>query len=155
MQKWPGNDKNAGNCKGMADTAAVPLHYSTRERATMRKILAMLALSVSLLLQIAFGASAGEQQRVAAPQTVVIDVRTEAEWKAGHLEGAVLIPHDRIEQGITGVAPDKKTRIYLYCRTGRRTGLALEALKKAGYQDLVNLQTMEKASQELKRHVVK
>ncbi|BCS54360.1 rhodanese-like domain-containing protein [Geobacter sp. SVR] len=121
----------------------------------MRKILAMLALSVSLLLQIAFGASAGEQQRVAAPQTVVIDVRTEAEWKAGHLEGAVLIPHDRIEQGITGVAPDKKTRIYLYCRTGRRTGLALEALKKAGYQDLVNLQTMEKASQELKRHVVK
>ncbi len=87
-------------------------------------------------------------QEVAGP--VVIDVRTEAEWNGGHLQGAVLIPHDKIEQGITAVVPDKKTKIYLYCHTGRRSGIAAETLKKGGYGDVVNLGTMENASRHWK-----
>jgi phage shock protein E len=114
---------------------------------------AMLILSASLLMQA--GAYAGERQPAGAGQPVVIDVRTEAEWNAGHLEGAVLIPHDRITQGITAAVPDKKTPIYLYCRSGRRTGLALDALKKAGYENVISLDTLEKASRELQRQVVR
>ncbi len=94
-----------------------------------------------------------QQPAVAAP--LIVDVRTEQEWKEGHLEGAVLIPYDRIEQGITAVAPDKKGKIYLYCRSGRRTGIAFDALKRMGYEDLVNLETLEKASQTLGKPVVK
>lgn len=86
---------------------------------------------------------------------VVIDVRTEPEWNAGHLDGAVLIPYDRIEQGITAVAPDKNTKIYLYCRTGRRSGIAADTLKKAGYQELINLSTLENAAKELQKPIVK
>jgi phage shock protein E len=86
---------------------------------------------------------------------LVIDVRTEQEWKDGHLDGAVLIPHDRIEQGIVAVAPDRKGRIYLYCRTGRRTGVAFDVLKKIGYENVVNLGTMENASNVLNRPIVK
>ena len=89
------------------------------------------------------------------PRAMVIDVRTRLEWSKGHLEGAVLIPHDKIEQGIAAVAPDMKGRIYLYCRTGRRTALAYDVLKKAGYEDLVNLGTMENASKELNLPIVK
>ncbi|MSN24933.1 MAG: rhodanese-like domain-containing protein [Geobacter sp.] len=86
---------------------------------------------------------------------VLIDVRTEAEWVAGHLEGAVLIPYDRIEQGITAVVPDKKSKILLYCRSGRRSGIAVETLKNVGYQDLTNLGSMENAAKELNRRIVK
>lgn len=92
-------------------------------------------------------------QEAAGP--VVIDVRTEAEWNGGHLQGAVLIPHDKIEQGITAVVPDKQTKIYLYCHSGRRSGIAAEALKKAGYGDAVNLGTMKNASRELEKPIVK
>ena len=86
---------------------------------------------------------------------LLIDVRTEAEWNDGHLEGAVLIPHELIGDRITGVTGDKKAKIDLYCRTGRRSGIALEILKKAGYGDVTNLGTMENAAEVLKRPIVK
>lgn len=86
---------------------------------------------------------------------VIIDVRTEAEWNAGHLDGALLIPHERVGEGISAVVGDKKTKIYLYCRTGRRTAIAYDVLKKAGYEDVVNLGTMENAAKQLGRGIVK
>lgn len=95
------------------------------------------------------------QERSSAPRAMVVDVRTQQEWDAGHLDGAVLIPYDKIDQGIVAVAPDKKSRIYLYCRTGRRTGLAYDTLKKAGYEDLINLSTLENASKVLNLPIVK
>lgn len=111
-----------------------------------------------LLSACAAGPQPGPGMVTAAPvaaAAVVIDVRDEAEWKAGHLEGAVLIPHDRIAERIGAVVPDKQTRIYLYCRTGRRTGIAFEALRKAGYGNLINLKTMENAAQTLGKPIVK
>jgi len=110
---------------------------------------------VVLLLFVLGGCAHAPQEPLAAPRVMVVDVRTGQEWKEGHLDGAVLIPHDRIGQEIAGVAPDRKTRIYLYCRTGRRTGLAFDVLKKAGYEDLVNLGTMENAAKELNLPIVK
>jgi len=91
----------------------------------------------------------------AARQPVVIDVRTEAEWSAGHLEGAVLIPYERIGAEIQSVVTDKKEKIFLYCRTGRRTGIAYETLKKAGYENLINLETVENAANVLGRKITK
>lgn len=86
---------------------------------------------------------------------LIIDARTEAEWNEGHLEGAVLIPYDRIAQEINKFAPDKDTKINLYCRTGRRSGIALETLKSTGYRHLINLGSMENAAKELRKPIVK
>lgn len=113
------------------------------------------SLIVAVVLFALGGWAHAAQEDSAASKAVVIDVRTEQEWQAGHLDGAILIPHDRIGQEIAAVVPDKKTRIYLYCRTGRRTGLAFDVLKKAGYEDLVNLSTLENASRELNLPIVK
>jgi phage shock protein E len=88
-------------------------------------------------------------------KTIVIDVRTEAEWKEGHLEGAILIPYETIGVEITKIAPDKQTDIRLYCRSGRRSGIALDTLKKLGYENVSNDGSVKSASETLKIPVVK
>lgn len=115
--------------------------------------LTVIALTVMLLLTFMGSVFSAGQDVQNAP--LVIDVRTQAEWDAGHLEGAILIPHDRITAEIGKSAPDKATKIYLYCRSGRRTGLAFDDLKKQGYSDLINLGTMENAATVLDKKVVK
>ena len=66
-------------------------------------------------------------------------MRTESEYASGHVAQAVLIPHDQIEQKIAGIAPNKEQTIYLYCRSGRRSGIAAEVLKSLGYKNVVDL----------------
>ena len=68
----------------------------------------------------------------------IVDVRTEAEFNTGHLRGALNIPHDRIAGLIESRIPDHSTPVLLYCRSGRRSGIALEALRDAGYTRLTN-----------------
>jgi len=90
-----------------------------------------------------------------ADKSLLIDVRTELEWNEGHLEGAVLIPYEKISEEITKVAPDRKRTINLYCRSGRRSGVALETLKNLGYEDVFNIGSVKNASEKLKIPVVK
>lgn len=91
----------------------------------------------------------------AIARPLVVDVRTEPEWNEGHLEGAILIPYDKIGEGIVKAAPDKKTKIHLYCRSGRRSGIALDVLKKLGYEDVTNNGSVKDAAEMLKIPVVK
>jgi phage shock protein E len=84
----------------------------------------------------------------------IIDVRTVQEWNNGHIEGAVLIPYDQIEKSIGAIVKDKSQKIYLYCRTGRRSALAQEALDKLGYKDVINLGSIEKTAAALKLKIV-
>jgi phage shock protein E len=69
----------------------------------------------------------------------LVDVRTKEEWDRDHIEGAILIPHDRIGTQITGIIPDQKAPIALFCRSGRRSGIALDVLKAMGYDQAENL----------------
>jgi phage shock protein E len=86
---------------------------------------------------------------------LIIDVRTEAEWISGHIEGAVLIPYEQIGDKIGTVTKDKSQRIYLYCRTGHRSKIAEETLGKLGYKDIINLKTLENAAEAMKLRIVK
>lgn len=109
---------------------------------------------VVALLLLGLGAI-GAQAVDAGAAPVIIDTRTEAEWLTGHLEGAVLIHHERIDAEIGKAVPDRKTKIYVYCRTGRRSGIALETLKKLGYEDVTNLGSVKNAAKTLGRQIVK
>ena len=74
-----------------------------------------------------------------------VDVRTAGEFGAGHVAGAVNIPYEEIVERISDVTPDKDAHIYLYCRSGRRSGIALEALQEAGYRNAVNIGGLQEA----------
>jgi len=95
------------------------------------------ALFTLLLLGAAVGALAD------APHW--IDVRTAGEFEAGHVEGAVNIPYEDIVDRIGEVTANKDDVIYVYCRSGRRSGIALEALQQAGFDNVVNLGGLEDA----------
>lgn len=65
----------------------------------------------------------------------VVDVRTPQEFASGHVPGAINIPYDELPRRAAEIGPPS-TPVVLYCRSGRRSGIAFDALKKAGYQKL-------------------
>ena len=69
----------------------------------------------------------------------VIDVRSEGEFKGGHLPGAVNIPLGRLRDDIARVAPDKDQPLLLHCLSGTRSGMGKAQLKKLGYRNVFNL----------------
>lgn len=71
-------------------------------------------------------------------KAVWVDVRTPAEYQAGHLEGAHNIPVEDIVSQIHTVAPDKNTPVMLYCKSGRRAERARQALTAEGYTHVEN-----------------
>jgi len=85
---------------------------------------------------------------------ILIDVRTAQEYEKGHLEGAILIPYDRISKEIGTVVKDKNQKINLYCRSGRRSKIARKALQEMGYTNIVDLGSMENASRVLNRRII-
>ena len=80
---------------------------------------------------------------------VLLDVRTPEEHKTGYLEGAVLLPLAELESKISSTVSGKNTPIYIYCRSGRRSGIAVEKLKAMGYTDLHNLGGLKDAREKL------
>ena len=86
---------------------------------------------------------------------LIIDVRTEAEWNSGYLENAIHIPLDTIEKNITLTELDKNKEIYLYCRSGNRSGKAEKALQGIGYINAKNIGGIKEASSTLKLKITK
>jgi rhodanese-related sulfurtransferase len=72
------------------------------------------------------------------PSLFVLDVRTPEEFATGHVPGAVNIPYDQVASHLTEIPKDKE--VVLYCRSGRRAGLAGEVLKASGYAKLAHLE---------------
>jgi len=64
---------------------------------------------------------------------VVLDVREQEEYQSGHIPGAVLLPYTQIENKANEILPDKNMTILVYCRSGRRSKIAADALAKLGY----------------------
>ena len=75
----------------------------------------------------------------------VIDVRTEAEWNTGHLEGALHIEWQDVLKISSDV--DKDEEIFLYCRSGNRSGKATKILLDAGYVNAKNAGSILDASE--------
>ena len=67
---------------------------------------------------------------------IILDVRTQEEYDEGHIPGAILISHEEIEEKAEDVLTDKDQLILVYCRSGRRSKLAAEALVELGYTNI-------------------
>lgn len=85
-----------------------------------------------------FSVTAFASSIAAAADTIWIDVRSAEEFNAGHLPGALNIVHTEIGGKIAAVTQDKNAEIQLYCRSGRRSGLAEAELKKLGFTNVHN-----------------
>ena len=67
---------------------------------------------------------------------IILDVRTQEEYGQGHIPGAILIPNTEIEAKAEELLTDKDQLILVYCRSGRRSKLAAEALVELGYTNI-------------------
>ena len=67
---------------------------------------------------------------------IILDVREQDEYDAGHIPGAILLPYTEIENKAKDLLPDKDKQILVYCRSGRRSKIAAEALVKLGYTNI-------------------
>lgn len=69
-------------------------------------------------------------------ECIILDVRTEEEFLEKHIKGAINIDYEQIKDVAPITIPDKDALILVYCRSGRRSKIAAEALVKLGYTNV-------------------
>ena len=67
---------------------------------------------------------------------VILDVREQEDYDAGHIPGARCLPHKRTAELAPAMLPDRDQTILVYCRTGRRSKIAAQTLAELGYTDV-------------------
>jgi len=68
---------------------------------------------------------------------LILDVRRQDEFDAGHIPGAVLLPVESIDEAsAAAVIPEKNTVVLVYCRSGNRSKTASQALAELGYTNI-------------------
>lgn len=112
----------------------------------MKQFLVSVAMVFGLILQ---GCNAGEKVATVSPQdaanwarseqVVIVDVREQDEWDAGHIEGAIFIPLGQLEQRIGELDAYKGQKIVLQCRSGRRSASATALLTNSGFEQAHNM----------------
>lgn len=102
-----------------------------------------LAAFATLAVVVGCGSSSSSEKTMLAANSIIIDVRTPAEFSEGHVEGAINLD---LEGGVFEAEYSKldPSKSYIvYCRSGRRSGVAASILKDNGFVDIVDLQTLE------------
>lgn len=120
----------------------------------------LMALVIGGLLMLGQSVSANQtmttqelQSKLNAKENfVLLDVRTQEEYNAGYIAGAILLPYDEINEKATIVLPDKEKEIVLYCRSGRRSAIAKKSLLDLGYQKVVDFGGVKRWEGELVRN---
>lgn len=69
----------------------------------------------------------------------VVDVRPVADFKKGHLLGAVNIPHDKLKARLTELEKDKSKPLIVYCALGGTSRESVLLLKQAGFAEVYPL----------------
>jgi len=87
----------------------------------------------------------------ASAKEVVIDVRTPQEFAQDRIAGALNIDYTQIAQEIGKANVSKDDTVILYCRSGNRSGVALNTLKSMGYSKAVNYGGLEQARRLLQK----
>ena len=110
----------------------------------MRGYLLALFGVLALLLPLAFCSS---PEVAITPDVVVVDVRTPQEYADGHLQGAQLLDLNGglLAEVLPSLDPD--ATYVVYCRSGNRSAQAVQAMRDAGFTNVTDLGSMERASQ--------
>jgi rhodanese-related sulfurtransferase len=110
----------------------------------MKKLL--IAMMIVLSANLAFAQSgrispADARALLARDASVLlVDVRTEGEFAAGHIKGASLLPYDAIDAAsAAALIKDKNRQVLVYCRSGHRSGIAAKTLAQLGYGRVLDL----------------
>ena len=110
--------------------------------------LAFIVLITALLSSFAFAQSAQDisqqdfQKLINSADkgsVLVLDVRTPEEYAQGHVPNAMNITHTAIENNLPKLMAHKDKKIVIYCRSGRRAGVAADILTKNGFEKLYHL----------------
>jgi len=125
----------------------------------MKKFLKIFALAFSLLTLSACAAPAVAVETTPAPaaveyrkisaadakarmdsgdEIIILDVRTEEEYDAGHITDAILVPNETIIDEQPELLPDLDAEILVYCRSGNRSAQAAKKLIAIGYTNVVD-----------------
>ncbi|MCE6992779.1 rhodanese-like domain-containing protein [Dyadobacter sp. CY323] len=87
-------------------------------------------------------------ERVKAGKAYLVDVRTPEEFSAGHLQHATNIDYNAPAFSTKLAKLDKTKPVYLYCRSGNRSGKSTDALKTLGFQEYYNIGGFEKLKEQ-------
>ncbi len=79
------------------------------------------------------------RSRAAGEKFLLVDVREDSEWTAAHAAGAIHLGRGIIERDIVATAPDKGSKLVLYCGGGYRSALAADNLQEMGYTNVYSL----------------
>ena len=115
----------------------------------IRSILAAVgALTLALSLAACSTPSSGsaEPSVVVTEETVIVDVRTPAEFAEGHLEGAELLDLTGGDFAAALPSLDPDAEYVVYCRSGNRSGQAGAMMEDAGFTDVTNLGSLGEAA---------
>jgi phage shock protein E len=116
------------------------------EASMLRKLLSAIALSIFTAFRLVSAQDAlthtkdsldAVKDNVKAGKALIVDVREQNEWDAGHLKGAVQVPQSKLKvesqlADLLKVLPKDKI-IYTHCRAGGRSLTCGDILKKHGY----------------------
>ena len=80
-----------------------------------------------------------KQRLDAGDKFVLVDVREDSEWSAGHATGAIHLSKGIIERDVEAKVPDKGASLVLYCGGGFRSALAADNLQKMGYTNVISM----------------
>ena len=103
-----------------------------------RELCAMLVLSLVLVWGCAMDSNTQDSELLFSESALLVDVRTTKEFESGHTEGAKHLPYEEIGVRISELTEDTSREIVLYCRSGRRSGIAQKTLAGMGFENPVN-----------------
>jgi len=83
-------------------------------------------------------------------RALVVDVRTDAEYRRGHLPGSINLPLGELREAIAKRAPKKDRVLLVYCASGSRSGAGRRVLREMGYHQVFNLGGYRRAAHVLR-----
>lgn len=72
-------------------------------------------------------------------ELLILDTRTQEEYDAGHIEGAILIPYNKLEMNLDQLDGYEDKPILVYCRTGSRSAVAVDTLIENGFNKIYHM----------------
>ena len=92
---------------------------------------------------------------VFSDEPLIVDVRSLEEVKTGIIQDAIHIEWTQIDEEINNIDITKDKPIYLYCRSGNRSGKAAVMLEKIGFTNVINACGIDEAAKKLEKKIVK